>query len=305
MLEIFANINDLEGTIASLSLRIVGVAAVILVVLVILSILFKNTTSAKLKVALYGSLAATLVLPTIFLIVSTIYLNVKSESGGPVHWHAEIEFWACGSELELRDPTGFLSNKIGSSTYHEHNDKHIHLEGVVVRKSYDASLGKFLTVTGGYLNETGAGVALNEDEATWLTNGDALDGDGQGDLTSDELKELVTYSGEGPVAELKNGSECGGEPAQLQTFAYSYDEASNTYSQRKITDADSYVIRDKSSLGPPADCIIMEFDAEKDRTDKLCEQYGIRDGQRCSTFGVKEFTPDLCYAREVASGGDQ
>jgi hypothetical protein len=290
---------DLEHHIASLSRNVVIWAAIVLVVLVLLSILLRDRVP-KLKPWLFGAIASTLILPTIFLIVSTVYLNVKSESGGPVHWHAEIEFWACDTELELRDPSKFLSNKIGSNTYHEHDDKHIHLEGVVVRKSVDASLGKFMRVVGGSLSQTGIDVPLNEDAATWVAQGDKRDGDPQGNLSKEQIEtEFITHSVEGPVASLKNGKQCGGQPAELQTFVYTYNKEDDTYSQRKLDDPAAYVIRDESSLGPPSDCIIFEFDVKKDRTERLCEQYGIRDTKRCEAFGVKKRTAELCNIREV------
>lgn len=294
---------DLEQQIAFLSKSVVAGAAVLLVILVIASILLRDRVP-KLKSALFASLATVLVAPTIFLAVSTVYLNLKSESGGPVHWHAEIEFWACGTELELRDPTGFLSNKIGTSTYHEHNDKHIHLEGVVVRKSEDASLGKFMRVTDGSLSSTGMDVPLNEDKSTWIAQGDKRDGDPQGDLTTAELEnEFITHTPKGPVAALKNNKSCGGQPAELQTFLFTFDKESNTYSQRKLEDPAKHVIRDESSLGPPSDCIVFDFDTPKDRTERLCEQYGVRDAKRCSEFGVKDPNPELCNIKEVTTGG--
>lgn len=296
---------DLEQQIASMSKSIILGAALLLFVLVVASVAFRDRVP-KLKPVLFAALATTLLAPTLFLVVSTIYLNVKSESGGPVHWHAEIEFWACGSELELRDPTGFLSNKIGTSTYHEHDDKHIHLEGVVVSKE-DASLGKFMRVTGGSLSATGIDVPLNENRDSWFAAGDKQDGDAQGTLTSAELEsEFVQHTNNGPVASLKNGKECKGQTAQLQTFLYTYNKENDTYAQRKLNDPAQYIIRDESSLGPPSDCVIFEFDTPKERTDKLCEQYGIRDKDRCKSFGVKEVTTELCDIREVTatSGGN-
>ena len=290
--------TDLELQIAAQSKQIVMIAIVILFILVAASILLRDRVP-KLKPWLFGALSATLILPTLYMIGSTIYLNTKSESGGPVHWHAEVEFWACGTELELRNPTGFLSNKIGTTTYHEHDDKHIHLEGVVLRKSEDASLGKFLRVTGGYLDGTGIGVPLSQNNNDWTAKGGKLDGDPQGSMTQAELKSYVSYSPDGPVAELTNDGTCNGQPAQLQTFVYSFNKQSNTYTQRKITDAADYVIRDESSLGPPADCIIFEYDTEKDRTDKLCEQYGVRDINRCESFGVKPDKKSVCDISEV------
>lgn len=295
---------DLEHHIASLSRNIVIWAAILLAVLVIASVFLKERVP-KLKPWLFGALAATLIIPTFFLIGSTIYLNVKSESGGPVHWHAGIEFWACGTELELRDPTGFLSNKIGTNTYHEHNDKFIHLEGVVVRKSEDASLGKFMRVVGGSLHENGIGVPLNEDKSTWVVQGDARDGDKQGALSPEELSRYVTHSPDGPVAQLNSGGSCGDQPADLQVFVYSFDKENNTYSQRKLDDPAGYVIRDESSLGPPSDCIIFEFDTPRSHTDRLCEQYGIRDAERCVEFGVKEHDPKICDIREVGKIDNQ
>lgn len=296
------NALDLEQQIAGLSKSIILGAAVLLVVLVVLSITLRDRVP-KLKPALFVGLATTLLAPTLFLIVSTIYLNVRSESGGPVHWHAEIEFWACGTELELRDPTGFLTNKIGTSTYHEHDDKHIHLEGVVVNKE-DASLGKFMRVTGGSLSSTGIDIPLNEEKSAWFATGDKRDGDPQGDMNVNEFEsEFVKHSPEGSVASLKKGGTCKGQPAQLQTFVYTYNKQNDTYSQRKLENPAEYIIRDESSLGPPSDCVIFEYDTLKDRTDKLCEQYGIRDKDRCKAFGVKEVSSELCNIKEVTTGG--
>lgn len=293
---------DLEQQIAIISKSVILGASLILVILVIASIILRDRFP-KLKTVLFVSLATTLVVPTLFLAISTVYLNLKSESKGPVHWHAEIEFWACGSELELRDPTGFLSNKIGTSTYHEHDDKHIHLEGVVVEKR-DASLGKFMQVVDGSLSSSGIDVPLNIDKSTWITQGDKRDGDPQGDMSLDELEsQFVKQTLKGPVANLKNGKQCGDNPAELQTFVYSFDASKNTYSQRKIENAAEYIIRDESSLGPPADCIIFEFDTPKDATDKLCEQYGIKDEKRCTEFGVKQFSTDICNIKEVNKPG--
>lgn len=295
---------DLEQQIAGISKNIVIGAALLLIVLVIASVIFRDRFP-KLKPLLFSALATTLIVPTLFFAISTIYLNLKSESGGPVHWHAEIEFWACNTELELRDPTGFLSNKIGTSTYHEHNDKHIHLEGVVVKKSEDASLGKFMRVTGGSLSTIGIDVPLNANSDLWKAQGDKLDGDPQGDLTIAQIEsEFVAQTTEGPVAELRNSKQCDGQEAQLQTFVYSYNKETNTYSQRKITDPAEYVIRDESSLGPPSDCIVFDFDIPKERTDKLCEQYGIHDQKRCMEFGVKQYSEELCNAKEVPAGGE-
>lgn len=303
---------DLEEQITSLAIDTVAISALGLFIFTILAVILVNKGSAKLhklfKLPLFILISATMVFSTLILIGSTVYLNVKSDSGGPVHWHSGIEFWTCGTELNLRDPIGFLSNKVGSATYHEHNDKYIHLEGVVVDKDYDASLEKFMAVTGGYITDNSIGIPLSDEEAAWPVTGDQLDGDNVGDVSGADFRtitnngERVATSQDGPVLELRNGDSCGDsgmDQAELQVFVYTYNKADKTYSQQKIEDPGSYIMRDESSLGPPGDCVIVEFDTPKAATDRLCEQYGIKDVERCVSFGVSEFNPDLCNIREV------
>lgn len=311
MYTLFAS-ADLEQQIASISVRAVLIASIVLVVstLVALAIKDNKKLSKKLAKPLFGAMTSAMIITTVVLFGGTIYLNNKAESKGPVHWHTGIEFWSCGAEVELRDPNGFLSNKIGTSTYHEHNDKFIHLEGVVVHKSTDASLEKFMSVTGGYLTKDSIGIPLNDDSSQWfaIAENDKVDGDPQ----RSENYDLATGSGEwvtsnekGKVLELKPGNSCSGgneADAQLQVFKYTYDKASKTYSQQKLDDPKSYVMRDEPILGPPGDCVIVEYDVPKARTDKLCQQYGVKDVDRCLEFGVKKFDPDLCYIKQTTGG---
>ncbi len=287
---------DLEQQVTSLGTKTVLIASVILVVFTIIAALVKNRYK-KLKLPLFIILASAMVIPTIILFGSTIYLNTKAESKGPVHWHADIEFWACGGEVELRNPTGTLSNKIGTATYHEHNDKRIHLEGVVVRKSEDASLEKFMRVTGGYITDSSIGIPINENEDQWLVSGDQLDGDTQHTDVLDTLRPFVCGQNKSKVLELKNNEGCNSRPAEVQVFVYSFDKTNKTYSQRKLHKPGEYVLRNESIV-PPGDCVIVEFDARKSRTDKLCRQYGVRDQKRCTEFGVETHNEELCNIRE-------
>ncbi len=314
-MNIFFATVDLEQQITSIGFKTVVISSVILFVCTVIALLFQKRKKLfkKLKKPLFIVMAGTMVISAGTLLAGTVYLNSKAESKGPVHWHAEIEFWSCGAELDLRNPTGKLSNKVGTSTYHEHNDKHIHLEGVVVKKSHDASLGKFMQVTGGYIQDDRIGIPLNNDSNKWFTSeaDDNTDGDPQRSENfnlATNSNEWVTNDDKGKILELQNGQSCSGseeENAELQVFAYTYDKVSKTYSQRKLTNPAEYVIRDESSLGPPSDCIIVEFDTPRDRTDKLCQQYGVKDAVRCVQFGVKEYKPDLCNIRETTDGGNQ
>ncbi len=227
--------SNLEEIIAHNSYNVVIVGTALLAILTTLSLGIKKP-SQKIKQFLFYSFAAVSVLTTLFLASSTIYINMVSSSGGPVHWHADFEIWNCGQEVNLKDPKGF-SNKIGSPTLHEHSDKRIHLEGVVVGKQ-DASLGKFFHIIGGNITNSSLTVPTNE-----------------GNLT------------------LTSGNTCpDGSPAELQVFAFQVKD--KNYTQTKIENPTEYVIAGQGGV-PPGDCIIIEYGPAKSRTDNLCRSYKV------------------------------
>lgn len=227
----------LEESIAHNSVNLLLGATVVLAVLVGISLHEKYLTE-KLKKFLFFGIVLITAIPTLYMIIATVYLNTVSISNGPVHWHADIEVWACGREVELQDPQGALSNKIGTATLHEHNDKRIHLEGVVVHPE-DASLGKFFKVIGG-------------------------------DLSSNMII-VPTNNGAVPYT---NGSMCAdGSVGQPQVFIYQTDNE-GYYTQKKIENPAAYKISPYSQV-PQGDCIIVEFGPQKDKTDKLCRSYQV------------------------------
>lgn len=301
LVSLLSNMADIEDQIKSLSINTVLVAALILVVLLGISTrVVKKKKLASLKKPLFILVALTIVFPTLLMTGSTIYLNTISDSKGPVHWHTDVEFWVCGQEIELRDPIGVLSNKIGTSTYHEHDDKRIHLEGVVVDKEYDASLGKFMTVTGGNITREELVIPTEEFVFEDDTDGDIVEGD------EELVRSFVSKDDEGrSILSVANGQGCSANGyAEVQAFLYSYNKADDTYAQRKLDDPAAYLMRDESTV-PPGDCLIVEFDKVKSTTDKLCQQYGVRDSERCVEFGVSEYNPKLCNVREVSPIEDE
>ncbi|MDA1196702.1 MAG: hypothetical protein O2779_01930 [Nanoarchaeota archaeon] len=103
------------------------------------------------KKILFGLIAIPVLIATLYLGGHTIYENTLSETGGPVHWHADYQVWMCGERLDLVNPE-FPSNKIGNPFFHEHNDNRIHIEGAV-RDIPDVNLGNFFSVVGGVLKQ--------------------------------------------------------------------------------------------------------------------------------------------------------
>lgn len=279
--------HDLEEQIIALSWKAVGIGSLLLVIFVVAAAILKDKYPTINK-GLFGAIVISVVVPTLILIGSTIYLNSVSYTKGPVHWHADFEVWACGNELELKDPTGF-SNKIGTATLHEHDDKRIHLEGVPVTPK-DASLGKFANVIGGQITSSSLSVPLNPN-GTFFE--DDIDGDGKSNTYANLIgSELVPTSSTGRFLSVSNGDRCGSDESEVQVFAYSM-ENDKQYKQTKIKDPASFVIQDES-LVPPGDCIIIEFDKPKEYTDKLCLQFGVRDKEKCSEFGVEPSKREVC-----------
>lgn len=287
---------DLETTINNLAMTVTTVGAILVILLLLLAIALQKRVP-KLKLPLFVAIVVVVTGTTLTIGGGTVYLNLNSATGGPVHWHADFEVWACGNELELRDPTGF-SNKIGTATYHEHNDKRIHLEGVPTSLPYDYSMGKFMNVIGGELTNDTLTVPLNNSKYFEDAHGEQ-DGDGAAAQNPEQLDLFIRTAADGKVATFTNGEACNGEPSQVQMFNYHYNKDAKTYTQTKITELANFSPAQEANV-PPGDCTIIEFAPRKDRTDKLCKQYGVRDQARCESFGVPaNQRASVCDSKEV------
>lgn len=230
--------SNFEETISGYSIQAVTIATVLLVILAAISLLLKSPSNIVKKI-LFFALSSTIVVTTLFLSASTIYLNSISASKGPVHWHADFEIYSCGEEVELRNPKG-LSNKIGTPVLHEHNDKRVHLEGVVVVDN-DASLGKFFHVIDGEIANDHLSVPLENEKQLTKTNGE---------LCPD------------------------GQEGKVQVFVYRVNEETGEYTQTKLQDPAKHIIAPHSEV-PPGDCVIIEFGPEKEKTDNLCRSFRV------------------------------
>lgn len=236
-----SNLNHLDEIVRSNSINYTLIATSILVVLVIIAALVKKQSNS-LKVVMFVLMIGVISLNTLYLSGATIYKNHRSITGGPVHWHADFEIYNCGKEVDLVDPVGW-SNKIGTPVFHEHNDKRMHVEGVVLHKD-EVSLGRFFNVIGGNLTSQNLAVPLND----------------------------------GTVLNLNNGDYCDGEPGMVQVFANVTEERNGilNYQQHKVTYPEDYILSGESGV-PPGDCIIIEFDKPKTATDKLCQSYKVQE----------------------------
>lgn len=230
--------QQLNEIIANYSIWSVYAAAISLGLLILIAIAIRHPSESAKRI-LFWSITGIITLTTVALVGMTIYLNQSSVSKGPVHWHADFQIWACGNQIDIEDPEG-LSSTIGTPTLHEHNEGRIHVEGVVVDYA-DVNLGAFFRVIGGSLTSKSITVPTNEGNKTFTNN----------------------------------GPECSASHREvLQTFIYQVDEAKKTFSQSKIDDPQNFQFTQVSQV-PPGDCVIFEFDTEKERTDKLCSSYEV------------------------------
>lgn len=234
--------------------NVVVLAGIVSAVAIVISLMIINQATEIWKKTLFVIIALPIALATVYLAGTTVYLNTISETGGPVHWHADYEIWACGEKINVIDPTG-LDNKVGAPLIHEHNDDRIHVEGVVYRKVDHASLGRFFSEIGGELEHGELIIPTNEGIKTW-----------------------------------KSGELCSGRKAELQVFVYRVTNPENQghfeYTQQKVEDFETFVLAPYSNV-PPGDCIIIEFGENKQKTEHLCSTYRIatEKGEMVNTDG--------------------
>jgi len=122
-----------------------------LVIITVFILTIGKDFTNKNKKLFFWIMVIPIALSSLYLGGSTIYENIVSVTGGPIHWHADYQVHACGERLDLIDPQG-LKNKIGNPIFHEHNDDRIHIEGTIEELS-DVNLGKYFEVIGGELDD--------------------------------------------------------------------------------------------------------------------------------------------------------
>lgn len=125
------------------------IATAFLILVTILALSFKDQLSDSGKHIIFWTTATVVMAATLYFAATIVVQNVNSQTGGPVHWHADYQVHVCGERLDLRDPQG-MSNKVGTPIFHEHDDDRIHVEGTV-QDIPDVDLGSYFDVIGGKL----------------------------------------------------------------------------------------------------------------------------------------------------------
>ncbi len=166
-------------------------ATAIIAIVIILSIVLRDRMGERGKKTAFALIAGPIIFSTAFLIGDTIYLNLVSESGGLVHWHADFTIGICGERQHLARAQGF-DNKVGTGTLHHHDEGvdlggvyRIHVEGVILDLS-EVDLGHFFEAIGGELTNESLTITLHDRSVRTVRNGDLCP-----DSHAGELKVLV------------------------------------------------------------------------------------------------------------------
>ena len=238
--ESVSSVSVLGERLTGYSISAVFVSLLIIVFFVLL-FLFYTKSLTHYKTLIFYLIIIPIVLSSLFLAGSTVYVNLISDTRGPVHRHADFEVWNCEEKLDLIDPRG-LSNKVGSALFHEHNDNRVHVEGVVLDIA-TVGIDNFFQIIEGDLHENG-----------------------------------FSFPTEEGMVNVRNGEFCNDKLGKVQVFLYQVinpkeeKKSGFIYSQKKLENFEDYV-PSPYSLVPPGDCIIIEFVEEKEKTDHLCESY--------------------------------
>ncbi len=197
--------------------------------------LFRRQPSERRKWELFLGISLPIAVATLYIIGTTVYRNSISVTKGPVHWHADFRIFVCGEELNIVDPHG-LVNLVGSPLLHEHGDNRVHIEGRVMDWE-DITLPRFFSAIGG---------ELTQDHLTLPTNN-------------------------GSTVSMTNGQTCrDGKTGSVQVFVHSVRDG--VVIQQKLGRFDSYRLAPYADV-PRGDCVIIEFDQDKPKTEHLCQSY--------------------------------
>ena len=151
-----------------------GVSTGIVLLVSAVSVVFAQRMGETHKKMAYGIIVLVVAGFTLFLAYETVSKNLASATGGPVHWHADYEVWACGEKLELKEYEG-LEGRLGTTLLHHHNDYRIHVEGTVMG-IHDVSLEHYFRAIGGDFSVERIAVLLKDGGMLEKRNGDLCNG---------------------------------------------------------------------------------------------------------------------------------
>ncbi len=168
---VFSHVNSGNYNLNSWSLypvsnwTVLGYGSLVFGLVIVYIVIFNKKMKDTQKRVFFYLLILISLSVTLYLVLTTVHLNLVADSKGPVHWHADYELWGCDKEYKLFTPKG-MSNRQGVDVLHSHDDNRIHVEGVLMDLR-SASLGAFFQAIGGGLSSDGMAIPTNDGLVTF------------------------------------------------------------------------------------------------------------------------------------------
>jgi hypothetical protein len=196
--------------------------------------------------------------------------------------------------LTIQKPAKGMSTHIGTTPYFYNGDSQtLHYEGLPKSAQPSANVSSFMEAMGGSL--TNQSFSLPIDTQSVQNN-------------SLNSQFIGTDQNGKPFINVANGKSCKGsnDQAVVQVFVFTINPFNNTYKQEKSSNPEQLTIGQESNPDR-AQCIVVEFDTPKAKTEHLCQSYGKRDNLRCTQYGIPANKQNNCTLHEVslrpAAGG--
>ncbi|MFB6242236.1 MAG: hypothetical protein ABEJ36_05570 [Candidatus Nanosalina sp.] len=172
-IKLFPNIN-----FTSYTTTLIGLGTLSTLLLASISFYQEDDLTMHDKNLLMNGFLIAVLVPSLYTAGAFLHQSQTSWSGGEIHYHADyevvVETDGKLKTLDLVDPTQFckeakhqssfmckLSDRTGTTRYHEHNDNRIHLEGIFEKKE-EATLAAYFETFDGELSNTRLAYPTND-----------------------------------------------------------------------------------------------------------------------------------------------
>jgi hypothetical protein len=279
----------------SSSLRVLVVATLAIALICILSASVKKR-SPRHNGVLFILISIVVISSTGLLVGAVLDSFLNASPTGLSRRQSQIEYWACGVQLATPAPNKPFSSSNGEGAFYDYGDGFARFQGVIDQEVNAPNLSNFQRAIGGSITATSMVLPLSPDVVSTTIDGDSPDPSGVSRID----KFVSSAVDDQSTITLVNGATCGSTSSVINIFGYSVNESTNTYMQKKYEFPSNL---DLGKIQNISDCIIVEFDSIREKTDRLCSEIGDQDAARCQDFRLLSKQEGSCDLRQVSEGG--
>ncbi len=278
----------------SSSLRVLVVATLAIAIICILSASVKKR-SPRHNSVLFALIAIVVISSTGLLVGAVLDSFLNASPAGLSRRQSQIEYWACGVQLATPAPNKLFTSSNGEGAFYDYGDGLARFQGVIDQEADAPNLSNFQRAIGGSITATSMVLPLSPNVVSSAVDGDIPDPSGISRID----KFISGVEGDQATITLVNGSTCGSTSSVINIFGFNVNVSTNTYTQKKYEFPSNL---DLGKIKDTSDCIIVEFDSVREKTDRLCSEIGNRDSARCQDFRLINKQEGSCDLRQVFEG---